>query len=92
MTGDTSWTDLLGSGISDRVLMSEDFGTFFEMSEFDLEPELYLSAGVLVKISQFGVDLSKSVKVFEDFMFMFFFGLSTLTGTTEIGLLLDLIP
>ena len=62
------------------------------MSEFDLEPELYLSAGVLVKISQFGVDLSKSVKVFEDFMFMFFFGLSTLTGTTEIGLLLDLIP
>ena len=53
------------------------------------------SAVVSVKISQFGVGLSKLVNVFEDVMFIFFFGVSTLTGlstfTTEVGLLLHLI-
>ena len=44
-----------------------------------MELEFSLSAGVSVKISQFGVDLSKLV-VFEDDIFMFFFGVSTLTG------------
>ena len=76
-----------------RVLLSEDFGRFFEMSEFNQELELSLSTGVLVKISQFGADLSKLVNVFEDVMFMFFFGVLTLTGlstfTKEVSLLLD---
>ena len=49
------------------------------MSEFNLEPELSLNAGVSVTISQFGADLSKLVNVFEDVMFMFF-EFSTLTG------------
>ena len=52
-----------------------------------------MSTGVLVKISQFGADLSKLVNVFEDVMFMFFFGVLTLTGlstfTKEVSLLLD---
>ena len=64
------------------------------MLEFNLELEFSLSAGVLVKISQFGVDLSKLV-VFEDDIFMFFFGVSTFTGlstfTVEVSLLLDFI-
>ena len=50
------------------------------MSEFNLEPELSLNAGVSVTTSQFVVDLSKLVNVFEDVMFMFFFEFSTLTG------------
>ena len=65
------------------------------MSEFNLELELSLSAGISVKISQFDADISKLVNVFEDVMFMFFFGVSTSTGlstfTTETSLLLDLI-
>ena len=93
VTCDTSWTDLLDSGVSGRVLLSEDFGRYLEMSEFNVELELSLSAGVSVKISQFGVDLSKLV-VFEHVMFMSFFGVSTLTGLstfiTEVSLLLDL--
>ena len=90
---DTSWTELSASRVSGRVLLSKDFGTFLEMSEFNLELEFSLSAGVSVKISQFSVDLSKSV-VFEDDIFMFFFGVSTLIGlstfTAEVSLLLDL--
>ena len=92
VTCDTSWTDLLDSGVSGSVLLSEDFGRYLEMSEFNVELELSLS-GVSVKISQFGVDLSKLV-VFEHVMFMSFFGVSTLTGLstfiTEVSLLLDL--
>ena len=76
-TCDTFWTDLLDSGISGRVLLSEHFGTFLEMSKFNFELELSLGTGV--EISQFSVDLSKLVNVFEDVMFMFFFGVSTLT-------------
>ena len=95
VTGDTSWINLWDSGVSGRALLSGDFGTFFEMSEFNLELELSLSAGVSVTISQFGADLSKLVNVFEDVMFMFFFGVLTLTGlstfTKEVSLLLDLI-
>ena len=53
------------------MLLSEDFGTFLEMSEFNLELEFSLSAGVSVKIS---------LVVFEDDMFMFFLGVSTLAG------------
>ena len=70
-------------------------GILLKMSEFNLELELSLSAGISVKISQFDADISKLVNVFEDVMFMFFFGVSTLTGlstfTTETSLLLDLI-
>ena len=80
VTVDTSWIDLWDSGVSGRVLLSEDFGTFLEMLEFNLEIELSLSAVVLVKISQFGADLSKLVNVFENVMFMFLFGVLTLTG------------
>ena len=76
------------------VLLSEDFGRYLEMSEFNLELELSLGVGASVKISQFSVDLSKLI-VFEHVMFMFFFGVSTLTGlstfTTEVSLLLHLI-
>ena len=95
VTGDTSWIDLWDSGVSGKVLLLEDFGTFFEMSECNLELELSLRAGVSVTISQFSADLSKSVNVFEDVMLMFFFGVLTLTGlsafTKEVSLLLDLI-
>ena len=80
VTVGTSWIDLWDSGVSGRVLLSEDFGTFLEMLEFNLEIELSLSAGVLVKISQFGADLSKLVNVFENVMFMFLSGVLTLTG------------
>ena len=77
------------------MLLSGDFGIFFEISEFNLEPELSLSAGVSVTISQFGADLSKLVNVFEDVMLMPFFGVLILTGlstfTKEVSLLLDLI-
>ena len=94
MTGDNSWTDLWDSGVSGRVLLSEYFGTFLEMLEFNLEIKLSFSAIVSVKTSKFGADLSKLVNVFEDVMFMFFFGVLTLTGlfafTTEVSLLLDL--
>ena len=65
------------------------------MPEFNLEPELSLSADVSITISQFHVDLFKLVNVFENVMFMFFFGVSILTGlstfTQEVGLLLDII-
>ena len=76
VTCGTSWTDLLGSGVFGRVLQSEYLGTLLEMSEFNLELELSLSAGASVKISQFGVYLSNLLNVFEDVMFMFFFGVS----------------
>ena len=58
------------------------------MLEFNLEPELPLSAGVSVATSQFSVDLSKLFSIV-DVIFMFFFDVSTLTGlstfTTEVG-------
>ena len=50
------------------------------MSEFNLELELFLSASISVKTSQFAADLFKSVNVFEDVMFMLFFGVLMLTG------------
>ena len=68
VTGDTSWFDLWNSGVSGGVLLSGYFGTLFEMSEFNLERELSLSAGVSVTIWQFGADLSKLVNFFEDIM------------------------
>ena len=48
------------------VLLSEEFGAFLEMSDVNLEPELSQSTGVSVTISQFGLDLTKLVNVFED--------------------------
>ena len=80
MTGGASWIDLWDSSVSARVLLSEDFDTFLEMSEFNLELELFLSASISVKTSQFAADLFKSVNVFEDVMFMLFFGILMLTG------------
>ena len=80
VTVDTSWIDLWDSGVSGRVLLSEDFGTFLEMLEFNLEIESSLSTGVLEKISQFGADLSKLINVLENVMFMFLVGVLTLTG------------
>ena len=95
VTGVTAWIDLWDSGVSGRVLLSGHFGTFFEMSEFNLELELSLSAGVSVTISQFGAAVYKLVNVFENVMLMFFFGVLTLTGlstfTKDVSLLLDLI-
>ena len=63
------------------------------MLEFNLEPELSLSAGVSAKVLQFSVDLSK-LMFLKILCLMFFFGISTLTGLstfiTEVDLLLYL--
>ena len=39
-----------------------------------------MSAGVSVKMSQFGADLSKLFNAFEDVVFMFLFGVLTLNA------------
>ena len=54
-----------------------------------------MSAGVSVKMSQFGADLSKLFNAFEDVVFMFLFGVLTLnalsTFNKELSFLLGLL-
>ena len=78
-----------------KILLSEEFGTFLEILELNLNAELSSSSGVSVTTSKFGGDLSMLVNALKDVIFKFFFGVSTLTGistfTSEIYLLLELM-
>ena len=56
-----------------------------------LKPELSLSADVSVTISQFREDLSKLVNFHKDIMFMFFFGVLTVTGVLALITVIDLL-
>ena len=77
-----------------KILLSEEFGTFLEILEVNLNAELSSSSGVSVTTSKFGGDLSMLVNALKDVIFKFFF-VSTLTGisafTSEIYLLLELM-
>ena len=72
-----------------KILLSEEFGTFLEILEVNLNAELSSSSGVSVTTSKFGGDLSMLVNALKDVIFKFFFGVSTFTS--EIYLLLELM-